>query len=134
MKGQELPFLLFPVIVNISTPLICWSLDVIVNILDAGTGNIEILLFKSKWFTSAVINPVASAALLQKKPSVESNPSDIEAPDYIHKGIARRSFDMGWKVSPKFDLTKINATMANGLLKVVVPVSEDSKPKAVTIK
>jgi HSP20 family molecular chaperone IbpA len=69
-----------------------------------------------------------------KKPSVESNPSDVEAPDYIHKGIARRSFDMGWKVSPKFDLTKIKATMANGLLKVRVPLSEESKPKAVTIK
>jgi len=68
------------------------------------------------------------------KPNVESNPSDVEAPDYIHKGIARRSFDMGWKVSPKFDLTNINATMANGLLKVIVPVSEESKPKTVTIK
>ena len=69
-----------------------------------------------------------------KKPNVESNPSDVEAPDYIHKGIARRSFDMGWKVSPKFDLTNIKAKMANGLLKVEVPLSEESKPKAVTIK
>ena len=69
-----------------------------------------------------------------KKPNVESNPSDVEAPDYIHKGIARRSFDMGWKVSPKFDLTNIKAKMANGLLKVEVPMSEKSKPKAVTIK
>jgi len=68
------------------------------------------------------------------KPNIESNPSEEEQPDYIHKGIARRSFDMGWKVSPKYDLTKIKATMANGLLKVVVPVSEESKPKAVTIK
>ena len=69
-----------------------------------------------------------------KKPNVESNPSDVEAPDYIHKGIARRSFDMGWKVSPKFDLTNIKAKMANGLLKVEVPMSEESKPKTVTIK
>lgn len=68
------------------------------------------------------------------KPTVESNPSDQEAPEYIHKGIARRSFDMGWKVSPKFDLTKIKANMANGLLKVIVPVSEDNKPKSITIK
>jgi HSP20 family molecular chaperone IbpA len=68
-----------------------------------------------------------------KKPNVESNSSDVEAPDYIHKGIARRSFDMGWKVSPKFDLTKIKATMASGLLKVRVPLSEESKPKPVTI-
>ena len=57
-----------------------------------------------------------------------------ENKDYIHKGIARRSFDMGWKVSPKFDLTKIKAKMANGLLKVEVPMSEESKPKTVTIK
>ena len=69
-----------------------------------------------------------------QKPSIESNPSTEEQPDYIHKGVARRSFDMGWKVSPKFDLTKIKATMANGLLRVVVPVSEDNKPKAVIIK
>jgi len=69
-----------------------------------------------------------------KKPNVESNPSEVEAPDYIHKGIARRSFDMGWKVSPKFDLTNIKAKMANGLLKVEVPMSEKSKPKTVTIK
>ena len=24
--------------------------------------------------------------------------------DYIHKGIARRAFNLGWKVSPKYDL------------------------------
>ena len=69
-----------------------------------------------------------------KKPSVESNPSNIEANDYIHKGIARRSFDMGWKVSPKYDLTTINASMKNGLLNISVPVSEESKPKTITIK
>ena len=69
-----------------------------------------------------------------KKPSVESNPSHIEANDYIHKGIARRSFDMGWKVSPKYDLTTINASMQNGLLMIQVPVSEESKPRTITIK
>ena len=68
------------------------------------------------------------------KPTVESNPSDVDAGDYIHKGIARRSFDMGWKVSPKYDLTSIKASMKNGLLNISVPVSEESKPKAITIK
>ena len=38
-----------------------------------------------------------------KKPNVESNPSDEEAPDYIHKGITRKSFDLGWKISAKFN-------------------------------
>ena len=58
-----------------------------------------------------------------KKPSIDSNSSEEEAPDYIHKGITRKSFDLGWKVSAKYDLTAINASMRNGSL-----------PKKVTIK
>ena len=68
------------------------------------------------------------------KPSIESNSSDQDAGEYIHKGIAKRSFNLGWKISPKFDLTKIKATMENGLLRLEVPVSPDSKPKTITIK
>tara|TARA_R100000008_G_scaffold84820_2_gene73196 strand:- start:692 stop:1117 length:426 start_codon:yes stop_codon:yes gene_type:complete len=66
-----------------------------------------------------------------KKPTVEANPSNVE---YIHKGVARRSFDMGWKISAKYDCTKIKATMKNGLLNISIPLSEDNKPKSITIK
>ena len=59
---------------------------------------------------------------------------DDEDIEYIHKGIAKRSFDLGWKISPKFDLTKITASMENGLLRLEVPVSPESKPKTITIK
>jgi len=69
-----------------------------------------------------------------KKPNVESNPSNQEAPNYMHKGIARRSFDMGWKVSPDFDLSKLDAIMKNGLLQITVPKSEQAKAKFITIK
>ena len=68
------------------------------------------------------------------KPRIESNNSDVDAGEYIHKGIAKRSFDLGWKISPKFDLTKIKASMENGLLKVEIPVTPESKPKTITIK
>ena len=54
--------------------------------------------------------------------------------NFLHRGIARRSFDMGWKVSARYDLTKIKAKMANGLLNVTIPLSEDNKPKSITIK
>ncbi len=67
------------------------------------------------------------------KPSIESNPSDEEAPDYIHKGITRKSFDMGWKISAKYNLSAINAEMKNGLLTVKIPIAEESLPKQVTI-
>jgi HSP20 family molecular chaperone IbpA len=69
-----------------------------------------------------------------KKPSVESNPSDVEAPQYLHRGIARRSFDMGWKVSPDYNLSDLDATLENGLLQITVPKSESAKAKFIEIK
>ena len=68
------------------------------------------------------------------KPTIESNDSETDAGTYIHKGIAKRSFDLGWKISPKFDLTKISATMENGLLTIEVPVTPESRPKTIKIK
>lgn len=53
---------------------------------------------------------------------------------YVYKGIVRRSFDLQWKVSTKFDLSKLEATMDRGLLKIFVPLSEEKKPKLVEIK
>lgn len=53
---------------------------------------------------------------------------------YIQKGIARRSFDLAWKVASKYDLSKLSATMNNGLLVVDIPYSESKAPKRVTIK
>ena len=69
-----------------------------------------------------------------KKPNVESNPSDEEAPDYIHKGITRKSFDLGLKISSKYNLVNISAAMKNGLLTITIPVAKESLPKMVTIK
>ena len=69
-----------------------------------------------------------------QKPSIESNPSDAAAADYIHKGITRKSFDMGWKISAKYNLGNISASMKNGLLTITIPVAKESLPKMVTIK
>jgi len=42
--------------------------------------------------------------------------------NYFKRGIARRSFDFSWKLSPdKFDLDKIEATMDKGILKIQIP-------------
>jgi HSP20 family protein len=54
--------------------------------------------------------------------------------NYIHKGIARRSFSLGYKVANKFNLALALAEMENGLLKISIPFSEESKPKILTIK
>ena len=53
---------------------------------------------------------------------------------YIHKGIAKRSFNLGYKIASKFDLSNAEAEMENGLLKIAVPFAEESKPKTLKIK
>jgi len=54
--------------------------------------------------------------------------------EYIHKGIAKRSFNLGWKIDSKFDLSTATADFKNGLLQIVIPYAEGSKPKTLKIK
>jgi len=53
---------------------------------------------------------------------------------YIQRGIARRSFDLAYKVAAKFDLSKLTATMDKGLLVIDIPISEERAPKKIEIK
>ena len=53
---------------------------------------------------------------------------------YVHINIAKRSFNLGWRISRRFDLNKLNAKLENGLLHLFAPLTEDNKPKTVTIK
>jgi HSP20 family protein len=53
---------------------------------------------------------------------------------FIHRGIARRSFSLGWKISAKYDLSNLDATLNGGLLSIKVPFSEKSAPKKIEIK
>ena len=60
---------------------------------------------------------------------------DEDADQHIyHSGIAKRSFDLGWKIARRFDLSKIEASMKDGLLKLSIPLTPESKPKTVSIK
>lgn len=43
----------------------------------------------------------------------------------IVRGIARRNFKTKYFINPSFDLSKINASMKNGLLEVVIPKREE---------
>ena len=51
-----------------------------------------------------------------------------------HSGIAKRSFNLGWKIARRFELPKIEASMKDGLLKLFIPLTPESKPKQVSIK
>ena len=59
---------------------------------------------------------------------------DAEGVDYIHKGIAKRSFNLGWKIDSKFDLSKAEAEFKYGLLKITIPFAKGSELKTLKIK
>ena len=58
----------------------------------------------------------------------------IDFSGYIYHGLSKKSFDLGYKISPKYNLTKVSAEMENGLLTLHIPISEESKPKSIKIK
>ena len=61
----------------------------------------------------------------------KSKESDQQS--YIHKGIAKRSFNLGWKIDSKFDLSKSDAKFENGLLSIAIPFSKGSELKTLKI-
>jgi len=64
----------------------------------------------------------------------KSEEAKKEEPNYIQRGIAKRSFCLSWKFSDKFDLNNIVATMDKGILKIQVPKTEEKPAIKNTIK
>ena len=52
---------------------------------------------------------------------------------FIHRGIAKRSFNLGWKIDSKFKLSKPTAEFKNGLLIITIPFAKGSEPKTLKI-
>ena len=60
-------------------------------------------------------------------------PKEEDLGEFIHRGIAKRSFNLGWKIDSRFDLSKATAAFKNGLLQVVIPFAKGSEPKTLKI-
>lgn len=54
--------------------------------------------------------------------------------NYIVKNIASRSFNLAWRISPKYNLNKLEAKMENGLLEINIPLVPAAESKVITIK
>ena len=67
--------------------------------------------------------------IIYDKPTEEEDYSG-----YIYKGLAKRSFNLGYKVAAKFELEKLEAEMKNGLLHLFIPIAESTKPQSIKIK
>ena len=51
---------------------------------------------------------------------------EYEDRTYIHQGVAKRSFNLGYKIASKFDLSQAEAMMENGLLAIRIPYAEEA--------
>ena len=68
------------------------------------------------------------------KVSYSKQEGSNESAHYHYRGVKKSSFDLGWKIARRFDLTKASANMENGLLKILVPFSKAGKPKSLKIQ
>ena len=66
--------------------------------------------------------------------SYNKDEDNVPEGTWIHRGIARRSFNLGYKIAPKFSLANADAEMNDGLLKITIPYADEAKPKVLKIK
>jgi HSP20 family molecular chaperone IbpA len=53
---------------------------------------------------------------------------------YSHRGLSKRSFEFGYKLSDQLDIDKIKTHLENGLLTIEIPLKESAIPKKRTIE
>lgn len=69
-----------------------------------------------------------------KKPD-DDGCCEVNECKYYHRGISKKSFNLAYRIPlSRFDLSKAEATMENGLLTIHIPIAEEAKPKTLTIK
>ena len=53
---------------------------------------------------------------------------------YFQRSIKKAGFDIAWKVSSKYELSKLTPTLDKGLLTLEIPFAKENKPKKIEIK
>ncbi len=61
-------------------------------------------------------------------------PDEDLHPGTIHRGLSKKSFNLAYKISSKFNLPLADAKLEKGLLEIFIPISESAKPKTLKIK
>ena len=72
--------------------------------------------------------------LLRVNYNKKVNTEEDESLEYLYRGIAKRSFNLGWKIDSKFELSKATPSFNNGLLTIKVPFIEGKGIKTLKIK
>lgn len=61
-------------------------------------------------------------------------PNIIVQKGMIVRGIARRNFNTKFYINPTFDVSKVSATMKDGLLELTVPRKQEEAPQTINIR
>lgn len=86
-----------------------------IPILDANIGDIEIL------------KTVDTLQIKYQRPIDESDKV------WLVQKVAKRSFDLSYKISPKLDMEKMDVQYKSGLLSITIPVKAEAQPQKVAI-
>jgi len=65
-----------------------------------------------------------------------NKPKQEEPEDRVYqtRGVSKRSFNLAYKISSKYDLSKGTAAMEDGLLNVQIPFAQEATPRTLQIK
>lgn len=66
--------------------------------------------------------------------SDEEKEAEAQEYRYFQRSIKKASFDIAWKVSSKYELAKLTASLDKGLLTLEIPFAKENKPKKIEIK
>ena len=64
---------------------------------------------------------------------LKKEPEEPLSEGYIYHGLSKKSFSLGYKIAPKFDIDLTDAKLEHGLLNIFIPLVEEAKKKTVTI-
>jgi len=64
---------------------------------------------------------------------LKKEPEEQLSDGYIYHGLSKKSFSLGYKISPKFNVDLTNAKLEHGLLNIFIPIAESAKKKIITI-
>ena len=65
---------------------------------------------------------------------LKTEPEEPLSEGYIYHGLSKKSFSLGYKIAPKFDIDLTDAKLEHGLLNIFIPLVEEAKKKIVKIK
>ena len=65
---------------------------------------------------------------------LKKEPEEPLSEGYIYHGLSKKSFSLGYKIAPKFNIDLTEAKLEHGLLNIFIPLVEEAKKKIVKIK